>query len=243
MFPQGDFVTRDLKKRFLITVTSTPCNADVYLNSNFIGKTPIKNFPVDITYQVAASGMFFSSTPWGINCAGCLKYFLEVGKKGYYSSIAKLEFIDLGGTKLGLKTKQYDFNLEEKESLKTGISHEEYSKNEVPINTFDLIFEKNDTVYENSNWVDLRGNTFLERAIAKAALITLKDNFKYFTILSNKFFVIQEEGLFKEVNEFTPEVKLVILKIQEQKQLISLPSLVCYEAAQVLKDVNKRARY
>ena len=113
LLPQGDYVTRDVSKTFRISINSNPKDADVYLNDKLLGKTPLINFPIKITYKLASSGVFFANTGWRLHCPQCLKYSLIVKKEGYSIVSAKLQFKGLDRTGLELEKNKYDFLLVE----------------------------------------------------------------------------------------------------------------------------------
>jgi hypothetical protein len=136
LFPQGDYVTRDVSTRFRISVDSSPQGADVYLNDKLIGKTPLKHFPIRIRYQLSASGMIFINTGWSLDCARCLEYSISVKKLGYMPGGVKLQFKELGRTKLGIERNKYDFLLEKQEVGGSAVQSVPLLKEESPGDRF-----------------------------------------------------------------------------------------------------------
>ena len=106
---QGDYVTKEKVGIFHISVTSAPEDADVYFNEKFIGKTPAKNLPIKIRYNVSCSGLLFSTTGWNAVAPSAKQYIL-VKKDGYKTAGGKLEF-ETNRDKLTLKQNNFYVDL------------------------------------------------------------------------------------------------------------------------------------
>jgi hypothetical protein len=106
--PQGDYISKDCSQTFMISVTSTPNGAEVYLNNNFLGITPLHKSRIKVDYNISTSGLFFASTGWSVGHPK--EYYLFVKKNGYKTVIAKLGIVDVG-SKLRLRNNKYNFEL------------------------------------------------------------------------------------------------------------------------------------
>ena len=113
---QGDYVVREKTAKFRITVTSTPSDADIYLNERFLGKTPARRIPIKINYKICCSGMLIATTGWNLcKGAGQYRYDLYVKKEGYETAGTTLKFVDLGRRRIGLEAYKYNADLLKKE--------------------------------------------------------------------------------------------------------------------------------
>lgn len=108
--PQGSYVTANRSRTFTISVNSVPSGAQVYLNDNLVGVTPLRKLRVPIDYSIVTTRMIFDSG-WRVEKVK-KDYYVFVKKKGYKTSFAKLAYTDTKG-KLGLKVYKYNFTLKE----------------------------------------------------------------------------------------------------------------------------------
>lgn len=225
---------------FRITVTSTPDNSNVYLNDIFLGKTPLNNFPIKITYDIVGASLLGSlGHVWSIPCAPCLKYYLFIEHPGYYDTVVKFQFDESHKNKLKLILEQNEFDiLLTKNDSQENILDKEYVDKENDSNIMDLYFGKHDTIFRHTNMPDLKESSLLKRAIAKAAVVSDERGFNYFAILSKKFYVNEGEGIFKETGSFGSSVSLIKLKIRMETVSQRISENEFYETHKVLKGMG-----
>ena len=94
-----------------ITITSTPSDAEIYINDRLVGRTPSSNVPLSYKYEVWRQ-------PYGLGHTNPYVkegYIIRVSKKGYKDAFETIEF-DYQATPFAascfLKKKDYHFELE-----------------------------------------------------------------------------------------------------------------------------------
>ena len=100
-------------RSYTLNITSSPGDAKVYINDNYVGRTPCYGVPLYISYNIRDS--YFE--PFYIERALREQYILRVSKEGYKDATEQIDFVERGSwdpTPTPLKTNYY-FELEREE--------------------------------------------------------------------------------------------------------------------------------
>jgi len=100
-------------RSYTLNITSNPGNAKVYINDNYVGRTPCYGVPLNISYDMHDS--FFE--PFYVERVLKEQYILRVSMEGYKDATEQIDFIERSSwdpTPIPLKTDYY-FALEREE--------------------------------------------------------------------------------------------------------------------------------
>ena len=91
-----------------IKVTSTPDDAEVYINDKLVARTPAENVSVAIKYNYWVNPFALGGSTYGMRES----YILRVSKQGYENAVESLTFKNTGQAYIPEKT-EFHFDLKE----------------------------------------------------------------------------------------------------------------------------------
>jgi hypothetical protein len=112
-----DGVEKEEFHTFYLTVTSTPSDANIYINDMLVGRTPSRSVPLHVKYGYEIYPLWKSASTPKEN------YILRVSKKGYKDAFENIRFTWRKGWSCSVPAKEeYHFDLEKiEQSSGTGI--------------------------------------------------------------------------------------------------------------------------
>jgi len=227
-------------KTLKLSISSMPSDAEAYLNGKFIGMTPLDKIPFRVGYGLIRWG----TGAWELNAPNDLnsqysdfKYYIFIQKDGYKIAAARLTFGKIGNIDFALDKDNYYFELKEKQVIESQPANDSIlTKDGDASNVIDVIFEKKDHVVSETNAEKSRD--IVDRAMARAAVLSLKNGFSHFMILSKVLFV-NESNInnryiaCQDAGDCSRRASLVFLKIKCFREKPKDVSGVIYDAYEV----------
>lgn len=102
---------RDVNTMYYLDVTSTPSDAEVYINDRLVGKTPSAQVPLTVTYT-SQPAFSFGTVNY---VAQKEQYVLRVHKDGYSDAIETIPLVvdgqgTFGGRESWIRPSKYKYN-------------------------------------------------------------------------------------------------------------------------------------